>query len=376
MNGFRLGRILGFEIRVDFSWFIILTLVVWSFSAGVFPQELPGLSSGTYLTMGVGAALLFFASLVVHELSHSLVARAKGIKVEGITLFLFGGVARIRSEAKSPGDEFLIAGAGPLASLVIALFFAAVARWGAAIGLLPPWLMVARYLAYLNLVLALFNLLPGFPLDGGRLLRAAAWKRTGDLTRATRLATRSGRLLGWSLVAWGIFEAFQGQVMSGLWLVFIGWYLRNAAATSYQQHVIRDILAGVTAARTMTPAPETVPPDLTLSELMDDVFMRRRFVAFPVSDGRQTLGLVTLHQLREVARERWPVTRVADVMVPVGDACVVSPEESMLTVMDRLQASPARRVLVMRDGVLEGIITASDVAHWLEKARQIDNIRE
>ena len=236
MNGFRLGRILGFEISLDFSWFIILALVVWSFSTGVFPQESPGLTGPVYLTMGLAAALLFFASLLGHELSHSVVARAKGIKVEGITLFLFGGVARIRSEATKPGDEFLIAGVGPLASLVIAAIFLAIARFGGSVGLAGPWLVVADYLALLNFVLAVFNLLPGFPLDGGRLLRAAAWKLTGSLTRATRMATTGGRVLGYGLIGLGILEAFQGLVMQGLWLVFIGWYLRNAALASYRQH--------------------------------------------------------------------------------------------------------------------------------------------
>jgi Zn-dependent protease/CBS domain-containing protein len=376
MNGIKLGRILGFEIAIDFSWFIILALVVWSFSSGVFPQEMPGLEPGVYLTMGLAAALLFFASLLAHELSHSLVARMRGIRVEGITLFIFGGVARIRSEAKTPGEELLIAGVGPLASLVIALLFTAIGRFGSVIGLAPPWLAVASYLGLLNAILAVFNLLPGFPLDGGRILRAIAWKLTGSLRRATRIATAGGRLLGYGLVALGILEAFNGMVMSGLWLVFIGWYLRNAAAMSYQQHVVRDLLAGVTAAQTMTPAPETVPPELTLRQLLEDVFMRRRFVAFPVSENGRILGIVTLNQLRDVPREAWETRRVREVMVPVSEACVVAPDETLLVVTERLQTSPARRVLVMRNGVLEGIITARDVAHWLEKARQIEEVGE
>lgn len=376
MNGFSIGRVLGFKLSVDFSWFIILFLAIWLFSAGVFPQQLPGLGRVVYVTMGVVGALLFFISLVGHELAHSLVARGKGIQVEGITLFLFGGVARIRSEARTPGDEFQIAGAGPAASLVIAGLFFAVARYGARFGLPDPWLVVAGYMALLNVALAIFNLLPGFPLDGGRILRAIAWKFTGSMTKATRLATQGGHLIGYALVALGILQAIRGLMISGLWLVFIGWYLRNAAAMSYRQHMVRDILAEVTAAQTMTPAPETVSPDLTLRELMDDVFMVRRFVAFPVSEGGSTLGLVTLHQLRQVPRDRWHSQRVRDVMVPVSDACVVDPGETMMAVMDRLQASPARRVLVMRSGILEGIITAHDVTHWLEKARQIGEVTQ
>jgi len=376
MNGFRLGRILGFDISLDFSWFIILALVVWSFSTGVFPQESPGLAGPAYLAMGLAAALLFFASLLGHELSHSVVARAKGIKVEGITLFLFGGVARIRSEATKPGDEFLIAGVGPLASLVIGAIFFAVARFGGAIGLVAPWRVVAEYLAFLNIALAVFNLLPGFPLDGGRLLRAAAWKLTGSLTRATRLATNGGRVLGYGLIAYGIFEAYQGYFLQGLWLVVIGWYLRGAAVASYRQHMVRDILDDVTAAQTMTPAPETVPPDITLRQLMEEIFMRHRFVAFPVQEGALTLGMITLQQLRATPSDRWDHVRVRDVMVPLGDVSVVAPDERMFVVMDRLRASPVGRVLVMRNGALEGIITARDVAQWLEKARQVGEVRQ
>lgn len=376
MTGFHIGRVLGFRLSVDFSWFIILFLAIWLFSAGVFPQQLPGLSGAMYLTMGVVGAVLFFVSLVGHELAHSLVARAKGIQVEGITLFVFGGVARIRSEARTPGDEFRIAAAGPAMSLAIAGLFFAIARYGPFLALAEPWLVVAGYMALLNVALAIFNLLPGFPLDGGRILRAIAWKLTGSLTRATRLATQGGHLIGYALVALGIIQAIRGSMVSGLWLVFIGWYLRNAAAMSYRQHMVRDILAEVTAAQTMTPAPETVSPDLTLRELMDDVFMKRRFVAFPVSEAGSTLGLVTLHQMRQVPRDRWDSVLVRDVMVPVSDACVVDPDETMMAVMDRLQATPARRVLVMRAGILEGIITAHDVTHWLEKARQIGEVSQ
>ncbi|MGD8278845.1 MAG: site-2 protease family protein [Gemmatimonadota bacterium] len=376
MNGFRLGRILGFDISLDVSWFVILALVVWSFATGVFPQESPGLTGQAYLAMSLVAALLFFTSLIGHELSHSLVARAKGIQVEGITLFLFGGVARIRSEATKPGDEFLIAGVGPLASVVIGAVFLAIARFGGSIGLIEPWRIVAEYLAFLNFALAIFNLLPGFPLDGGRLLRAVAWKLTGSLSRATRVATTGGRVLGYGLIGLGIVEAVQGYFLQGLWLAFIGWYLRGAAVASYRQHQVRDILDDVTAAQTMTPAPETVSPELTLRQLLDDVFMRRRFVAFPVREGPLVVGLITLQQLRDAPRDRWDSIRVRDVMVPLTAACVVTPDEGMLTVMDRLRTSPVRRVLVMRDGVLEGIISGRDVAEWLEKARRMEGIRD
>jgi len=375
MNGFRLGRVLGFEIRVDFSWFIIFFLILWSFSFTVFPQATPGLARSTYVIMGISGAVLFFASLLLHELSHSIVARRKGIVVEGITLFIFGGVARTRSEAETPGDEFAIAGVGPLTSLLLAIGF-----WGAALlaengGLGDAVTTVLFHIAVLNLALAVFNLLPGFPLDGGRLFRSVVWRFTGSLERATRIATAGGRWVGYAMVAWGILEAFTGQVLGGLWLVFIGWYLRNAAVMSYQQHRIRDVLAGVRAHQTMSPSPVTVRAELTLQQLMEDVFQRSRHVAFPVISDGAAVGLVTLHQLRDVPRDTWPYVTVHKIMIPIADSLVVDPDENMMIVLDRLQASPARRVLVMRGGQLVGIITATDLAHWLERARQLDDVR-
>jgi Zn-dependent protease/CBS domain-containing protein len=376
MNGIRLGSIFDFEIRIDFSWFIILFLIVWSFATGVFPAEVPGLSQLTYYVMGLAGALLFFASLLAHELSHSLVAKRKGIVVEGITLFVFGGVARTRSEATSPGDEFQIAGVGPLASLFIAGLLWGLARAGHR--LVWPFAVTAvlDYLAVLNLALAIFNLLPGFPLDGGRLFRSIVWKATGSLEKATRFATAGGRWLGYALVFLGILQAFEGPVLSGLWLVFIGWYLRNAAVSSYQQYRLRDVLAGVRAEQTMSPSPETVPPHITLQQLMDEVFMRSRFVAFPVVEDGRAIGLVTLHQLREVPRDAWGFVPVREIMLPLEPSLVVAPGENMMIVMDRLQSSPARRVLVMQDGHLLGIITARDVTHWLERVRQLEQVRK
>ena len=217
MSGFRLGSIFGFEIRVDFSWFVILFLIVWSFSGVVFPARYPNQSSQVYFAMGVVAALLFFGSILAHELSHSLVARSKGIPVEGITLFIFGGIAHTRMEAENPGDEFVIAGVGPLASLVIGAVFGAIWWIGSQAGLSTAVTAVAGYLAFLNVVLAVFNLLPGFPLDGGRLFRSIVWKLTGDITTATRWATQGGSILGYALMGLGALQLLGGAVVAEAW---------------------------------------------------------------------------------------------------------------------------------------------------------------
>lgn len=371
MNGFRIGKVLGFEVSLDASWFIILFLVIWSFSSGVFPAQVPGLTPALYLVMGVSGALLFFVSLLAHELSHSVVARAKGIQVDGITLFLFGGMARTRTEASTPGDEFQIAIVGPLMSLAIGILLGGLAAIGARAGWHGGFVAVAQYIGILNIVLAIFNMLPGFPLDGGRVLRSAVWKFTGDMTRATRVASLGGQGIGFLLIALGILEAFRGRLMSGMWLAFIGWFLRNAALTGYRQHVLHDVLGEATARQILTPVPETVPPDITLDDLTDRYFMRRRFAAFPVTEGDVALGLITLGQVKEVPREDWPLRTARDTMTPASAGIVVGPDDPLTTVAAKLRDSPVRRVLVIRDGRLEGIITGKDVASWLGRVQAL-----
>jgi len=370
MGDFRLGSVFGFEIRIDFSWFIIFVLILWTFTAAVFPANFPGLGTGAYIVMGVAGTLLFFASLLAHELSHSLVARRKGIPVEGITLFIFGGMAHTRMEAETPGDEFQIAAAGPAMSVAIAALLWLVWWAGTAAGISPVVTGVAGYIALLNVLLAVFNLLPGFPLDGGRLFRAGVWKYTGDLSRATRIATTGGKWIGLAIVFLGLFQVFARDVLGGLWLVFIGWFLRNAAAATYQQHLLAEVLAGVRARDAMSRNPDTVSPDLTLRDLVDEHFLRQRFQSYPVAEDGRPIGIITLGQVKKVARDEWPVRTVRDVMAR-GPELFVQPSESMAQVVQRLHASEVRRVLVVRDGQLEGIITASDVAAWLERAREL-----
>lgn len=369
MSGIRLGRVIGFEISLDTSWFIILFLVMWSFTEGVFPMQVPGLSRATYLAMGTAGALLFFVSLLAHELSHSVVARRKGIPVEGITLFLFGGVAKTRAEAGSPGDEFWIAFVGPLMSVAIGAALFAAAAAGVRLGVHPAFVAVLQYIGLLNVVLAVFNMLPGFPLDGGRVLRAAVWKATGSLMRATRIASLAGQGVGFLLIAAGVWQALGGNLMGGVWLGFIGWFLRNAAVSGLRQHQLHEVLEEITARQILTPVPETVPPDITLEDLTDRHFMRRRFRAFPVVENDAPLGLISVHQVRDIPRELWARRTARETMTPLGDAIVVRPEDSLTAVLDKVREAPAHRVLVVGNGRLEGIITAGDLASWIGRIR-------
>ncbi|MHB1168575.1 MAG: site-2 protease family protein [Longimicrobiales bacterium] len=368
MASIRLGRIAGFRFGVDYSWFIIFFLILWSFTAGVFPAQAPGLGAAGYLVMGLAGTLLFFVSLVLHELAHAVIARRRGIEVESITLFLLGGVARTRAEPMTPGDEFRIAAVGPLMSLLIATALLGLAILGRSIGWHVSIVVVLEYIALLNFVLAAFNLLPGFPLDGGRVLRAAVWHFTGDATKATRVAAGSGRLMAWVLFALGAFEIFGGAVLGGVWLILIGWFIRNAADAGYQQHMLRSTLGSVLARNTMTPAPRTIGPDLTLERLVGEYFMHTRYLSFPVVQDDRPLGIITLNQVKAVPRDDWPQRTVADTMTKLDEGIVVSGADSLLTVMERLQASPVRRLLVVENGVLIGFITAHDVAAWIEKS--------
>jgi Zn-dependent protease/CBS domain-containing protein len=371
MQGFRLGSIFGFEIRVDLSWFLIFFLILWTFIGSVFPANYPGLSQGTYIIMGIVATLLFFASLLAHELSHSFVARAKGIPVEGITLFIFGGVSRTRMDAETPGDEFQIAGVGPLTSVLLSVLFGLLYWLGRRAGWSVAVNGVTGYLASINLILAIFNLLPGFPLDGGRLFRSIIWKITGNLKKATRIASWGGKFFAYLLIAWGLVQLFGGLIFNGLWLIFIGWFLYNAAEYSYREVQLQKSLEGVRVNQVMTPNPETVTPDLTLRELVDEYFLQRRYQAYPVTQSDRPLGIITLNRVKEIPQDEWNRRTVRQTMIPAEKDVIVTPEEKMPQVLQKMSESGARRVLVARNNRLQGMITASDVANWLRRRRDL-----
>lgn len=371
MGGLRLGRIFGLEIRIDPSWLIIFFLVLWSFTAGVFPQRYPGLPAPVYVAMGSVGTVLFFVSVLLHEMAHSVVARAKGIPVEGITLFVFGGVAHAGSEFETPRDEFLIAAAGPLSSFLIAGGFTGIALVGGNLGWSVAITGVASYLGLLNFVLAVFNLLPGFPLDGGRLLRAAVWKYTGDMTRATRIAAAGGKALGYLLMGLGFAELVTGVFIGGLWMMFIGWFVRMTAASSYAQQLLRDRLVGLTAADAVDGWVLITPPDVTLRDFAEQYWLRGdRQWYIVVEDGRPT-GMISFRLLRKVPLDRWTTTTVGEAMSPIDEAGVVAGTTPMIEVLDRIQKPGVRHVLVVEDGRLIGVLSAADIARWLERVQMM-----
>ena len=370
-TAWRVARIAGIELRIDSSWVVIALLVTYSMylRASVLYESLSTVGA---VGLAILAALLFFGSVLVHELAHALVSQARGIRVQDITLFLFGGATRARVESRGPGDEFVIAAVGPLTSGILAGLFGVMNVLGRD-ALPEPLVGTLGYLAWTNLLLAGFNLVPGFPLDGGRLLRSAIWQATGSLSRATRIASLAGQAVGWLLVAAGVASLLAGNLAGGIWFAFIGWFLVQAARSSYEELQLRDMLRGVEAEDVMAGDLLRIPPDLSLQDAVDDYFMRYDHGAFPVEEQGRTVGRLTLRAVRRVPREQWPARRVRELMVPLGDQVVVAPDARMDQVMGKLQDGEAGRVLVVQDGEVVGIITPSDLTRWLRRWRALES---
>lgn len=354
----KLFDLFGFEIKVDASWLLIAALIVWSLASGYLPQVLPGLGQGAYVLLAVAAMLGLFGSLILHELAHSLVARRYGLGIGGITLFLFGGVAELVDEPKSAVSEFWIAIAGPVMSFVLAALFGLAAMATGAEGIVGT---ILAYLASINLVLAVFNLLPAFPLDGGRVLRAWLWHRSGDMLGATGKASGAGTVLALGLMALGLFSALSGDGIGGVWLVLIGFFVLNASRGTYQRLLMQDGLRGRRVAELMTPDPWTATPEMTLAELADRVMLAHAVSFAPVVDAGNVIGQIDAARMREVAREDWAATRVADAMAPLTDADLIAPRMTAEEALQRLSDGPQRKLIVAEGRRLRGILSLRDL---------------
>ncbi|WP_030547849.1 site-2 protease family protein [Streptomyces albus] len=366
---FSLGRLAGIRVGVNWSVLVILALLTLGLAEGRFPEAHPGDPAWLYWVVGLVTAAVFLLSLLAHEISHALVARHHGVKADSITLWLLGGVARLRSEAPDPRAELRIAGSGPLVSLILGALFAGLAalvRAAAGPGLAAEAL---AWLAGINILLALFNVLPAAPLDGGRLLRAAVWWRTGDPVRATVVASTAGRVLGWGLVALGLYLVLLGAGFGGVWLVLIGWFLAAAATLEGGQARLRELLSGVSVREAMSPDPVTAPASATVEDFLESPAFRYRHSAFPVAgDDGVPVGLVTLHDALRVPAGNRGTTRLADMMLPVEEIPTAAPGDPLDRLLPQLQAGPSRRALVMENDRLAGIVSSSDISRitaWL-----------
>lgn len=364
-----LGRIAGIHVGFNWSLLVVVALIAWSLAAGFFPVEVPGRAAGWYWLAGAVAAVVFLASLLAHELAHSVVAQRSGVRVDGITLWLFGGVSRLSGEVSSARTEALITAVGPLTSLVLGGVFLLLGL-GLSAGHAPGLLSVTlNWLGTINLLLAAFNLIPAAPLDGGRILRALVWARTGDRFRATRVASRAGLVFGIILIAYGLFTfAATGNVIGGVWAVFLGWFLLSAARAEETSGLIRQALVGVTVGDVMTPRPIQVPDDLSVEDLLHRFILGYRHSTFPTQggDGRLT-GLVTIAAVKNVSAEARPATRVHEIACPPDQVPSAAPGELLTTLLERLGGGCGEgRALVLQDGQLVGLVSPSDISRALQ----------
>jgi len=362
-SSFRLGRVVGVEVGVNWSWLVVFALITWSLAAGVFPDQDPGRSQATYVVMAVIAAGLFFASLLGHELGHAVAARREGMELDGITLWLFGGVARFKGQFPSAGAELRIALAGPLVSLVIGVACSLLA-WAIA---LPGGVDgVLAWVGYVNLILLAFNLLPALPLDGGRVLRALLWGARADFAWATNVAASIGRGFGYLLIAGGIaLLAFQGA-FGGAWLAFVGWFLLGAATAEQRSVAARQALAGLRVRDLMTADPITVPSDHSLGEFIDEVAWQRRHTTYPVIDDGRFVGLLALRCVSSVPRDRWDVRSVRSCMIPAAEVPTLHPDAAAVDALVELSESAVNRGIVVDRERLVGILSAADLGRALE----------
>ncbi len=360
-----LFRLRGIPVRIHVSWLAIVALITWSLSVGYFPQIVPELPLATHWAQGFLAALLLFVSVFLHELSHALMARRYGIPVADITLHVFGGLSRLTREPERPGIEFAVAVVGPLTSLAIA---GALALVQMLVELPVAIAAVMRYLILVNAVVGAFNLAPGFPLDGGRVLRAALWKAKGDPGWATQTASRVGRAFAMFLIFFGAIRAFGGEFLGGLWLVLIGLFLRQGAAGAYQRVGLERILAPLAVRDGMTRAPIAISHDLSIATAVDEFFWRHHVSSFPVLDGQRVVGILALDRVKQLPRERWAATTVRELMSPVTEELTAAPGDPLWLAFQKVSQNGLGRLAVLEDGRLVGYLSIKDVAHMLSVA--------
>lgn len=368
-SSFTIGRIAGIEIGVHWSWLFIFVLITWSFAQGLLKHYFPEWSDGRRWAIGAIVALIFFASLLLHELSHSLLAKARGIPVRGITLYLFGGVSSLGREAQSAREEFMIAIVGPLTSLALGAVFAIL--WAVLRPSAPGGAAIAGYLAFINGALAAFNLLPAFPLDGGRVFRSIIWARNRDILRATRTAAKVAEYVAYGLMVAGAAQILFYNFVGGMWTILIGVFLRGASAASYQELVEQKTLQGVTAGEVASTAYDPVPPDMTVAQLVEEHVLTRHGRYYPVVAGEELLGLITLADIRHHERAEWPKTTLFRVMTPFERLRTVSPGESAINALHVMAEADIHQVPVVEGRRLLGIISRGDILRLIQVRREM-----
>jgi Zn-dependent protease/CBS domain-containing protein len=368
-GSFRIGKIAGISIEINYSWLIILVLLSASLALSWFPSLYPGWTQAAYWAVGIISSLLLFVSVLVHELAHSLVARARGLPVSSITLFIFGGVSNLEREPTTAGMEFQVAVVGPVTSLIIGAICWEI---GLALPQGTPVRAVLVYLGITNVLLGIFNLIPGFPLDGGRVLRSIIWGATGSLRTATRWTAGVGQVFAFLFIFVGIWLFFAGNFVGGIWIGFIGWFLLDAARSANNQVMLESVFRGVTVGQLMTPIPITVDPDASIGYLVHDLMVPYALRATPVVQNGKLVGLITLHETRHVPRDRWLTTPVREAMIPLDRLHVVRPDQSLNEVLPLIAGRDVNQLPVVQDGQLVGMLSRDKILRFIEVRRGLD----
>ena len=365
-------KLFGFEVKLDLSWLILALLITWTLAQGVFPFYYKDFSTSTYWLMGVGGAIGLLISIVFHELWHSLIARRFGLPMKGITLFVFGGVAEMSEEPPSPKAEFFMAVAGPISSIVLAGVLFGVWFVLDGTGFSPPVLGVINYLAIINLILAGFNLLPAFPLDGGRVLRSILWAVKDNLKWATQIASKIGSGFGIALMLFGVFSFILGNIIGGVWMFVIGLFLRGASQSSYQQLLIRRSLEGEPVKKFMKSDPVTVPPSLSLDDLVEDYIYKHHYKLYPVTKGDKLEGCVTINQIKEIPKEERGQHTVGEIAQGCSDVNTISPDEDTVNALSIMRKNNTSRLMVVDNGKLVGVIALKDIMEMLSMKMDLE----
>jgi Zn-dependent protease/CBS domain-containing protein len=368
-SSFKIARVAGIDIGIHYTWLFAFLLIAWSLAVGFFPSTFAGFDATTYWILGVAGALGLFISVLFHELSHSLVALARGMTVSSITLFIFGGVSNLQGEAKQPRDEFLVSIVGPVSSFLLAVVFWALEQPLSTSN--SPVAAILGYLAFVNLMLGIFNLVPGFPLDGGRVLRSVVWGLSGSLFRATQIASYAGQAIGFLLIFWGLSRLFGGEFLGGLWTAFIGWFLNNAAEATRHQQAVEEHLRGIGVAQVMNPQPPLVDPGLSVHDFVFEHVLRRGERAVLVGRAGNLLGIASITDAKRVPQSAWATTAIGQIMTHPPLRTV--PAAAQLSdALKLLVDNGLNQVPVVDNGRVLGMLSRADVLQFLQFREELD----
>ncbi|MDI6731331.1 MAG: site-2 protease family protein [Candidatus Margulisbacteria bacterium] len=370
-NTFKLTTLFNIPIDINYTWFVIVGLVIFTLANGYFPLAAPELGPLAWWLMAVISAFLLFASLLAHELAHSLIAIRNNLPIHGITLFIFGGVAHMNREPQSPKVELKMAIAGPIMSFALAIIFYLITNLLTLFHFSTVFFSITTYLFIINFMVGTFNLIPGFPLDGGRVLRAVLWHFCKDIRQATSVASTIGKGFAFFLMAVGFLKLIGGAILSGIWLLFLGLFLAEAADVSYKQVVMRKTLGGITVEKCMTKKVIIVSPQVTLDALVDHFFLKLRHASFPVMEDDMILGIVTLHDVKSVPKENWLLTTAKDIMLPIGEGFIVSKDMDVINALAKMASNKIHRLMVVDEGKLIGFISQRDIVKLFEMKSEI-----